>query len=103
MSFALWVDDIREAPLTYDARVRTVKAAIILLKTGIVTHISLDHDLGGEETGYEIARWIEDWAYWGRLSPLTWEVYSNNPPGRAKMIQALKQADKFWGESVFAS
>ena len=45
----LWVDDIRKMPSWYDVWAKTADQAIAVLsvlKTGKVTHISLDHDLG---------------------------------------------------------
>ena len=48
----LWVDDIRAMPKGYDKHVKTSAEAIELLAQGVVEEISLDHDLGGEDSGY---------------------------------------------------
>src|SRR5438874_440751 len=58
----VFLDDIRPAPIGWNL-VRGIKKAIDLLKTGEVTEISLDHDLGVEievGTGYDVLLWIED-------------------------------------------
>ncbi len=100
----LWLDDLRPMASGFDVHVRTAAEAIRLLSADGVTEISLDHDLGEEEngTGYEVAKWIEEAAFrWregaeGGLSPVKWAIHSQNPVGVAKMIQALRNADRFW-------
>jgi hypothetical protein len=100
----VWLDDVRPMPAGYDVHVRTAGEAVGLLKTGAVTELSLDHDLGDERngTGYEVARWIEEAAFrWGEgdpegLRPLTWHIHSQNPVGLGNMTQALRNADRFW-------
>jgi hypothetical protein len=59
----VYLDDVREAP---DGWVRTYTGAqtVELLKTGEVTELSLDHDLGSdadgkELTGYAVLVWLE--------------------------------------------
>lgn len=92
----LWVDDERPMPIDYDVHVRSSYVAIEVLKLGIVTHISLDHDLGVGGTGYGVACWIEKAAYFGKLNEITWSVHSSNPPGILRIEQALQKADQFW-------
>ena len=46
----VWLDDERGAPEGW-MRVRWPDEAIALLKTGQVTHLSLDHDLGDDVRG----------------------------------------------------
>lgn len=93
----VWLDDERQMPQGYDVHVRTAPEAISLLAKGIVKFISLDHDLGeGAGTGYEVAKWIEQNAFEGTLTPVTWSVHSANTVGRQNMIAALKNANRFW-------
>jgi hypothetical protein len=54
----VWLDDVRPAPRGW-RRARTPDEAINLLRTGRVTELSLDHDLGlitegREATGYDV-------------------------------------------------
>jgi hypothetical protein len=96
----LWLDDIREMPNEYDFWATTAADAIVLLKTGEVTDVSLDHDLGLPEeelgTGYQVACWIEEAAFKGEIPKLEWRVHSQNNVGVDKMTQALRAADHFW-------
>lgn len=103
----VWLDDERETPAGFDATAHTAAEAIRLLATKQVRRISLDHDLGETRngSGYEVACWIEAKARaWsegdvdGGLPPLAWSVHSQNPVGKANMIRALRNADRFWEE-----
>jgi len=99
----LWLDDIRPAPPGFDVHVKTAQDAIRLLKSGKVSEVSLDHDLGeGSDvgidvgTGYDVAVWIERQAFDGTVPRIVWNVHSANPVGRRRMELALQNADKFW-------
>ena len=78
--------------------VKTAEAAIARLKSNAVSWISLDHDLGTAATGYDVAKWIEERAYSGELSRLTWTIHSANVVGARRMRQALENADRYWSE-----
>lgn len=97
----LWVDDVRPTPPEYNATVNNVVDAIMVLNTGRVVEISLDHDLGDENvgTGYMIAKFIEEKAYAGALPRLIWHIHSDNAAGRRYMEMALKNADKYWDKT----
>lgn len=75
------------------------KACIQALETGKVTQISLDHDLGPYGCGLDVANWIEQAAFEGRIPRLVWSVHSANPVGSRAMRAALQNADRFWSES----
>lgn len=94
----LWLDDVRPMPFGFDIHAKTEQDAIELLKTGNITHISFDHDLGNPEngTGYNVAKFIEEKAYYGKIPPLTWTIHSANPVGRKNIESAMNNADKFW-------
>lgn len=105
MGVKLWLDDVREAPDGW-LWVRTAREALAILKTVVVDEISLDHDLGLDgvtaedengQSGYDVARYIEEMAYEGRMSRLKWSVHSSNPVGRKRMEAALRSAERFWG------
>lgn len=57
----VYLDDERPTPEGW-TRAYTAQEAINFLETGIVTHLSLDHDLGPEEagTGYDVCKWVEE-------------------------------------------
>ena len=94
----LWVDDIRPMPTNFNQHATTEVQAIEILKTGNVVEISLDHDLGPQEagSGYGIAKFIEEQAYYNTLRPLKWAIHSANIVGQKNIRMALENADKFW-------
>lgn len=95
----IWLDDMRPKPDFYDVRVTKADEAIEALKTKLVTHISLDHDLGeGEKTGYEVALFIEKGAWQGTLPRIHCAVHSSNPSGAKKMGWAIKNAERYWDD-----
>lgn len=94
----LWLDDVREMPPEFTAHAKTAAGAIALLDTGRVDRISLDHDLGPEEagTGYQVARHIEEGAYFMTIPALAWAIHSANPVGRKNMLASLQRAEQYW-------
>ena len=78
--------------------VYTAKDAILALQYKKFDEIWLDHDLGGEtyvtrteETGYEVALFIEKMYYDNGREPMksTVIIHSFNPAGVKRMMQAL--------------
>lgn len=82
----LYVDDLRSLPPDYDTLARTYAEALALLERGDVEVVSLDHDLGGARTGYDLACALERFAAQGRPVP-TIHTHSANPVG-AQRIRA---------------
>ena len=82
----VFLDDERVAPDRW-RQVRWPEEAIDLLKTGDVTVISLDHDLGDDEhgTGYDVILWREEAVATAGFVPPKIEVHSANPSARQKM------------------
>lgn len=73
----VWVDDLRPAPQGW-VWVTTSAAAIELLSQGgDIEVMSLDHDLGGEETTRPIVLWMCEHQVW----PAEVVVHSANPVG----------------------
>lgn len=95
----IWLDDERPAPKDYIC-IKTAQEAIILLKTNQVTHISLDHDLGTDDTGYTVALFIEQAAYNKTLQPLRVAVHTQNTVGRKNICMAIQNAYKYWSENL---
>lgn len=100
----LYLDDIRYTPEGFDLRAYTATEAIVMLQSGRITFISLDHDLNVEGeldisetgTGYDVACWIERAAAEGRLNRIGWAVHSMNPSGAMRIRQAMMSADNYW-------
>ena len=94
----VWLDDERPMPDGFDVHVKTAEEAIQLISEGKVSEISLDHDLGTELTGYEVAKEIEKLAFENKIPQIQWRVHSQNCVGVKNIELALKNADKYWGE-----
>lgn len=110
----VYLDDCRETPEGFDCRAYTAEEAIALVDTGLVTHISLDFDLGwaprltengtyyevdedpNAPDGGKVARRIMDLAYCNYIPRMTWELHTDNPVGRAQMKRYLQFADLQW-------
>ena len=95
----IYLDDCRQCPEGWTLAKTAQEAIDLLLENkDIVTHISLDHDLGPEEagTGYDVACWIEERYYtdadW--IAP-QWAIHSSNPVGRQRMSAALRRLQQF--------
>ena len=88
----VFLDDEREAPLGW-LRVRWPEEVITLLETGIVTHLSLDHDLGDDAhgTGYDVIRWIEEAVVTQDFVPPEILIHTANPAARKRMLAGVAQ------------
>lgn len=97
----VWLDDARELPVGYDRHAHNYDEAITALKTGDVTFISFDHDLGGqydndglfyaeEKTGYDVAKSMVEMTLDGKIKMPQWAVHSMNPAGRARIVGLLE-------------
>lgn len=75
----LWVDDLRRPPGADWHWVVSSAEAICHLSHWDVEEMSLDHDLGGEETSRPIVLWLcENETRWPRVV----RVHTANPVGR---------------------
>jgi hypothetical protein len=75
----LWVDDLREPPDHDWAVARTSAEAVEMLSTTDYDTLSLDHDLGGEDTTRPVVRWLCDHPdRW----PVEVQVHTADPVGR---------------------
>ncbi len=91
----LYLDDVRDTPQGFDLRAYTAVEAIDMLKTGTVTFISFDHDLGPVEagTGYDVAKWIEEQALTHAIQFVPdYHVHSANPVGATNIHNAMHSA-----------
>lgn len=98
----LFIDD-RRVPdadwilvTTSDMAARLIRGS---METGdFFTHISFDHDLGGDDTTVRIADMLEEFARDGKYPRVIWTIHSDNPAGRRRLTAALESADRFWDE-----
>lgn len=73
----LWVDDLRPAPDGW-TWAKTSSEALAILAEHTPKAISLDHDLGGDDTTRPIVRWMAEHNRW----PQTIAIHTRNPVGR---------------------
>lgn len=87
----VYLDDERSTPDGW-VRVYWPSEAIELLKSGGVTELSLDHDLGDDErgTGYDVVLWIEEQVALHEFVPPKMSVHSANVSARAKMEAGIR-------------
>lgn len=88
----VFLDDERPTPPGWH-RVYWPDEAIILLKSGDVTDISLDHDLGDDArgTGYDVLVWIEEAVVTKGFKPPNIRIHTANPAARLKMELAVSK------------
>jgi len=94
----IYLDDERIAPPGW-VQVRWPEEAIEHLKSGQVTELSLDHDLGDDErgTGYDVILWLEEAVATRGFRPPAVAVHSANISAKLKMesgIRAILRLDR---------
>ena len=101
----VWLDDIRNPASRfiqdmYGAEpdmiwVKTAEGAIDLISNGNVEFISLDHDLGCKDSGYDVARYIEMAVQRKWIKMPKWRCHSDNPVGKDNIKRAMENAEKY--------
>ena len=90
----LFVDDERD-PQDYGLDgwivARTSVDAIRTLKNRNVVECTLDHDLGGKDSGYLVVLWMEAHNRWPRDGV---RCHSMNPVGRTRILAAIEAAER---------
>lgn len=77
----LWVDDLRPAPDGW-LWAKTSGEAIDVLAAEPIEAVSLDHDLGGDDTTRRVVLWLCEHEHW----PPTVHVHTANPVGREWLV-----------------
>lgn len=95
----VYLDDLRIPPHGYTL-VKNARSAIELITEDwdMIEEISLDHDLGDEETcgtGYQVVCEMEDFVYNTRPTHLPYiHVHSANPIGRKRMEYGIRNIER---------
>lgn len=95
----VWLDDKRPMPDGFDIHTVSAFEAIEMIKTGKVTKIGLDHDLGDDTivgNGHMVSDFIEECAFFGTIPRIEWSIQSSNGPEVSRMSVALRRADIYW-------
>lgn len=87
----IYLDDERKPPEGW-ILVRWPDEVIEHLKSGQVTHVSLDHDLGDDNrgTGYDVILWLEEAVVTQGFAPPIIQVHTANVSARAKMTAGVE-------------
>ena len=87
----VFLDDMRTPPEGW-VLVFWPEEAIVLLRTGEVTDLSLDHDLGDDVrgTGYDVLLWLEEAVALTDFKPPGITIHSANPAARLRMDAAVR-------------
>ena len=101
-ALSVWLDDERSAPSCDWIVATTAQDAILLLRTGQVATISLDHDLGDDAsgTGYDVLLWIERAVAERGFRPPVTHVHTANPPARIRMLAAVEAISRIVAASA---
>jgi hypothetical protein len=94
----VFLDDERPTPDGWWG-VYTPEQAIAMLDSGMVSHISLDHDLGDDKligTGYDVILWMEEQVVSGEFKPPYILIHTANPSARLKMEAGRSQIRKLY-------
>ena len=89
----LFVDDVRDPSwfgLDGWTVARTSTEAIAILSRGRVVECSLDHDLGGDDTGYKVVCWMEEHGVWPKDGT---RCHSANPVGKRRIEAVIRMAN----------
>lgn len=97
----VYLDDCRPGPSSYVVTdestndwaewviVRGIHNLKRLLELGLVTDMSLDHDMGNnQETGYDLCKWMAETGNWPKGH--IW-VHSANPVGAKNMVDTIER------------
>lgn len=83
----IYIDDMRQPLIPGAIWVKSYDEAIAALTTIPYTPslvIDFDHDLGEGKTGYDIAKWLIEYNYFGKF-----RIHSMNPVGANNIRQLL--------------
>lgn len=91
----IYLDDERPTPSGW-VGCRWQDEVVRLLKSGAVTELSLDHDLGDDArgTGYDVVLWMEEQVATTDFQPPTIVVHSANVSARAKMEAGIRSIER---------
>jgi hypothetical protein len=95
MILKIWLDDVRPMPnnFTHHAKNSADAVEFIICNNYSLDEISFDHDLGGRDTGYIVACFIERIVQEGKMITMPiWHIHSANPVGRERIYAAMRAA-----------
>ena len=92
----VFMDDLRQSPEGFILARNALECRLLLLENE-VNILSLDHDLGDTETGYDFVKWlVEAGMYEVSIYPKVIYLHTANPVGRHNMFQLLERYKPDW-------
>jgi hypothetical protein len=92
----LFLDDLRPCPERFTLARNTTECRLLLLENKINV-LSLDHDLGTLETGYDLVKWmVAVGLNRPEIYPKEIFLHTANPVGRDNMYQLLNRYKPDW-------
>lgn len=87
----IYLDDLRPCPERF-VLAKDISECKVLIIGNDVNVLSLDHDLGGEETGYDFVKWLVEIGIDNpNIYPKIIFLHTANPVGRRNMFELLKR------------
>lgn len=83
----LYLDDIRSPKYRNFYVTQCYQDCIDMIKNNKIEYLSLDHDLGEEKTGYDVAKFL---VQEGIKIPVI-NIHSANPVGRDNIVQLINR------------
>jgi hypothetical protein len=99
----LWLDDLRQVPMdTSDEHYEWVKDfyefQMWILENGVPDVLDLDHDLGGQYSGYDCLKFCIGIVVGNHLDIPELRVHSMNPVGRDNMVKYYENFVKMYSK-----
>lgn len=93
----IYLDDERVVPTGF-VGVKTFDDFVKMVNDNIndITHISFDHDLGTDKTGYDCAVYIEMLVHTACFNPCVMTCHSMNPVGKMRINQVFRSIQNRW-------
>lgn len=96
---AIWLDDFVPPPDDGEYAwywCTTAEEAIRLITNSPenILFIHFDHDLGTGKTGYDVANFVYNNAFF--IKPFRWDIHSMNPSGAERIGRAMRATEKIW-------
>lgn len=95
-TYSLYLDDLRDPPPDREWVVcRTTHQALdVVARWGMPSLMSLDHDLGGEDTSMAFLRRLANEVWDGVSPPPDYRVHSANPVGAQNIVSFMESWKK---------
>jgi hypothetical protein len=89
--YRLFLDDVRNPPDKDWVVCRSTQEAIeIIIQKGMPDFMSLDHDLGGDDTTMVFLKRLVNEVWDGKSNPPNYQVHSANPIGTQNIISYME-------------